>query len=64
MYGVIQKYYDSGKVECEIILESESDFHFEADKSIFKETETHDLYIDWFKRYEDAEKFKNECLNS
>jgi hypothetical protein len=56
-YYVVSKFFDNGKVQAEILLESEKT---EDIKSEMKEN--YDQYVDTFDSYEEAEKFKKECF--
>ena len=59
-YQVIQKYYDNGKVEAHI-------HGIEADKKpeqVHQERPNYDLWIDFFKDYDEAARFLNQALNA
>lgn len=59
-YYVVSRYYNSGKTEAKIHLESE----ITINEEYFKETDSYDEYIDNFSSYEEAEKHKKEVENA
>lgn len=71
-YYVESKYYDNGKVDARMLLESEvigvpgMEWHAGAtpNESCFKELPRYDLYVDAFESYEEAEDFLNDALNA
>ena len=61
VYSVIQKYFDTGKVEAEIRT-------IECDRlptiARYRERQTFDEYTDYFKTLPEAEVFLQEALNA
>jgi hypothetical protein len=55
-YFVVSKFYNSGKVEACILLESEI-----TDDVRTEEKEDYDQYVDEFPSYEEADEFKKQC---
>ncbi|MEL7608124.1 MAG: hypothetical protein AAGU74_01300 [Bacillota bacterium] len=73
MYYVEQKYFDNGKVEVRILLESEvvgaggETARYAAAKpgdAFCEEHADYDLYVDCFSTYEEAEEFKAGALKA
>jgi len=63
MYFVEQKYYDNGKTEARILLESEA--HQLGYKDGYsEEKESYDLYVDTRNTYEAALQLVKETLNA
>lgn len=57
-YGVVSKFFDSGKVEAEIVEHIGSTI---PDNS-YDEGVVCDTYTDWFESYREAEQYKHETM--
>lgn len=61
-YAVEQKYYDNGTVKAAI--KPVKDDVFLNDYAECQEGWSYDYYIDYFETREEAEEFKEECLEA
>ena len=59
-YGVINAYYDNGKISSYIIEE----MHLETPLPSYIETKKADIYCDWFTTYEAAKQYHNDTLKA
>jgi hypothetical protein len=59
-YYVVSRFYDSGAVEAEMVLESEYNHRKHREYT----GHNYDQYCDTFPSYEKALKFLNECDNA
>lgn len=62
-YYVVQKYYDSGRSEAELLNETQARER-DLDKEIQKENPNYDLYVDTFDNLEQARKRYQETINA
>lgn len=59
-YLVISTFYDDGRVKASIHTEP----HDKKPENQRKSNDEYDTYFDWFDKYEDTLKYKNDCKNA
>lgn len=59
-YGVVSKFFDSGRVTASIITVAAE----KKPESTNQETRLCDIYYDYFDTFKEAEKHRKECYNA
>lgn len=60
-YAVCSSYYDNGKVVANLVDTVEAE---EKPMDTYKEASRCDIYVNWFKSKEEAQKFIEECKSA
>lgn len=59
-YLVKSTFYDNGKIKTSMHIEP----YDKKPENYSSNTEEYDIHYDWFDKYEDALKYKNDCINA